>query len=592
MRKTNIIMVLAAAVITGACVLGYMAFFHPPVEAAAAGMPSSSPGGSANYIAADISSWNDTITSNTDNIDFAALKTQVDAVYIRAFSHTTTSISVDKQAVNFANSAQGVGLRYGFYFYFIPTANTGDAKAQARIFYNFSKSFAFSCVPVLDVENNTAGLGKAAFAASVKAFTDEYRSLSGFDMMIYTNPGFMDTNFDTSFPWNIYKLWIAHYDTDILKISAPMEGLSWMPQSKWCWSDWDMWQYTDKGILSSVPSSKPLPTDADQTKGHLDLNHATESIFLSTPSAAVPVSAGTVIYQSHVQDSGWQAWASNGGDSGTSGQSRRLEAIRIMLDGMAGGIEYKTQVQDIGWLDWVADGNVSGTSGQSKRLEAIQIRLTGTAEAKYDVYYRVHAQDTGWMGWAKNGEPAGTAGYGYRLESIDIMLVEKGGLAPGSTIQPYKDYYLRPLVSYQTHVQDIGWQGYVSNGAMSGTSEQSKRLEAIQIKLQNIDGSIEYSTHVQDYGWMAVSANDAVSGTSGLSKRLEAIQIQLKGAAADLYDIYYCVHAQNTGWLDWAKNGASAGTAGFGYRLEAIKVQLVFKGGAAPGPIARPFVQA
>ena len=263
-----------------------------------------------------------------------------------------------------------------------------------------------------------------------------------------------------------------------------------------------------------------------------------------------------------------------------------------MLDGMAGGIEYKTQVQDIGWLDWVADGNVSGTSGQSKRLEAIQIRLTGTAEAKYDVYYRVHAQDTGWMGWAKNGEPAGTAGYGYRLESIDIMLVEKGGLAPGSTIQPYKDYYLRPLVSYQTHVQDIGWQGYVSNGAMSGTSEQSKRLEAIQIKLQNIDGSIEYSTHVQDYGWMAVSANDAVSGTSGLSKRLEAIQIQLKGAAADLYDIYYCVHAQNTGWLDWAKNGASAGTAGFGYRLEAIKVQLVFKGGAAPGPIARPFVQA
>ncbi|MDD4096940.1 MAG: hypothetical protein PHP22_11955 [Oscillospiraceae bacterium] len=45
------------------------------------------------------------------------------------------------------------------------------------------------------------------------------------------------------------------------------------------------------------------------------------------------------------------------------------------------------------------------------------------------------------------------------------------------------------------------------------------------------------------------------------------------------------------GWLDWAKNGESAGTAGFSYRLEAIKIVLVPKGGAAPGPTARPFVQ-
>ncbi|MDD4096508.1 MAG: hypothetical protein PHP22_09745 [Oscillospiraceae bacterium] len=45
------------------------------------------------------------------------------------------------------------------------------------------------------------------------------------------------------------------------------------------------------------------------------------------------------------------------------------------------------------------------------------------------------------------------------------------------------------------------------------------------------------------------------------------------------------------GWLDWAKNGESAGTAGFSYRLEAIKIVLVPKGGAAPGPTVRAFVQ-
>jgi len=577
MRSKKTIMVFVVSLIAVLSVFSYVTFIHPVVLAAAAGsMPSA---GTADLKVTDLSEWNDLYSTDADNINFSVLKTQVDAVYIRSFSHTSSKITVDKQAANFASSAQNANLKYGFYFYFIPTANTGDARAQARIFYNFVKSYSYSCVPVLDVEDNTAGLPKAQLAASVQAFTDEFKSLSGFDMMIYTNPYFMSTSFDTSFNWSQYMLWIAQYDA-----LAPMSGISsWMPQSSWCWSSWNMWQYTSTDTLSSIPLS---------SGNHLDMSHATPGILLNSPAAAVPVSSGTVIYQSHVQNSGWQDWVSNGADSGTSGQSRRLEAIRIMLDGMAGGIEYKTQVQDIGWMDWVADGNVSGTSGQSKRLEAIQIRLTGAAAAQYDVYYRVHAQDTGWMDWAKNGESAGTAGYSYRLESIDIRLVAKGSAAPGSTTQPYKDFYSQPLVSYQTHVQDIGWQGYVSNGTVSGTSAQSKRLEAIQIKLQNIAGGIEYRTHVQDIGWMDWAADDGLSGTYGQSKRLEAIQISLTGAAKDMYDVYYCVHAQNNGWLDWAKNGEPAGTAGFSYRLEAIKVVLVFKGGAAPGPTARPFVQA
>lgn len=81
--------------------------------------------------------------------------------------------------------------------------------------------------------------------------------------------------------------------------------------------------------------------------------------------------------------------------------------------------------------------NMSGTSGQSKRLEAIQIRLTGEMANHYDVYYRVHAQQFGWLGWAKNGESAGTAGYSYRLEGIEVRLVPKGEAAPGSTANSF-----------------------------------------------------------------------------------------------------------------------------------------------------------
>ena len=41
------------------------------------------------------------------------------------------------------------------------------------------------------------------------------------------------------------------------------------------------------------------------------------------------------------------------------------------------GIRYRTHVQTYGWQKYVRDGQLSGTSGESKRLEGIRIRLTG-----------------------------------------------------------------------------------------------------------------------------------------------------------------------------------------------------------------------
>ncbi len=95
--------------------------------------------------------------------------------------------------------------------------------------------------------------------------------------------------------------------------------------------------------------------------------------------------------------------------------------------------------------------------------------------------------------------------------------------------------------------------------------------------------SVSYRTHVQTYGWQAWVKNGSLSGTSGKAKRLEAIQIRLTGEMAQQYDVYCRVHAQHFGWLDWASNGQSAGTAGYSYRLEAIEIKLVEKGKSAPG---------
>lgn len=148
-----------------------------------------------------------------------------------------------------------------------------------------------------------------------------------------------------------------------------------------------------------------------------------------------------------------------------------------------------------------------------------------------------------------------------------------------------KAFTIMPKVSYRTQVQTYGWEkNYTSNGGVSGTMGQGKRLETIQIKAEGADNlDIEYRTHVQSFGWQNWTSNGANSGTVGLGKRLEAIQIRLKGDDAERYDVYYRVHAQSYGWLNWAKNGEYSGTAGLGKRLEAIQIIVVKKGADAPG---------
>ena len=290
----------------------------------------------------------------------------------------------------------------------------------------------------------------------------------------------------------------------------------------------------------------------------------------------------SISYKVHRQDYDWEEdWKKDGQTSGTEGQCKRLEAIRIKLpDGVSGSIEYRTHIQDIGWeKNWSKDGAKSGTEGQCKRLEAIQIKLTGEVAENYDVYYSVHAENFGWLGWAKNGEEAGTAGYGYRLEAIRIQLVTKGDKAP-ELIGTIKEAMKARLVGYQTHVQDYGTQAYVYDGAMAGTEGECKRMESIRMKLpSSMNSSIQYRSHVQNIGWEKKwASNGSLSGTTGQCKRLEAIQIKLSGDVAENYDVYYRVHAQDYGWLAWAKNGESSGTEGYAKRLEAIEVRLVPKG--------------
>ena len=294
---------------------------------------------------------------------------------------------------------------------------------------------------------------------------------------------------------------------------------------------------------------------------------------------------------SHVSYEGWQNYVTDGKISGTTGQSKRVEAVRLTINKKTdtNGIAYSTYVKNAGWQNEVGNGAVSGTTGQSKTIEAIKIRLTGDLENQYDIYYRVHVAYMGWLGWTKNGEAAGAVGYGYNIEAVQVVLVEKDGIAPGSTDDYYREVPLK--VNYTSHVSYVGWQSYVSAGSTSG--KVGNNVEAIRLSLNKptTNTAVKYSTYMHNKGWSSESSNGTMSGTTGQNGKIEAIKISLSDNLAEAYDIYYRVYISGIGWLDWTSNGGAAGYVGYNKSIQAYQVVLVTKGEAAPGETTNPYYE-
>lgn len=150
-------------------------------------------------------------------------------------------------------------------------------------------------------------------------------------------------------------------------------------------------------------------------------------------------------------------------------------------------------------------------------------------------------------------------------------------------------------ISYASHVQHIGWQDAVKNGAESGTEGKAYRDEAIAFSLSGAnvpsDASLTVQVHGQTYGWQTpktFKAGQAIDlsnyvGTTGQKKRIEAIKITLNNMPG--YAVVYRAHCQSIGWTDWVEtengtaieNAAMAGTTGKAKRLEALEVKVICK---------------
>ncbi len=141
------------------------------------------------------------------------------------------------------------------------------------------------------------------------------------------------------------------------------------------------------------------------------------------------------------------------------------------------------------------------------------LTIPGKTSTQYSVSYQAHVQNIGWQAWVSDGEKAGTEGQSLRAEALKIKLVN----APAGA-----------SIKYQAHVQNLGWQDWVSNGQEAGTDGQSLRLEAIKITLENMPGySIQYQAHIQNIGWQAWVSDGQEAGTHGQSLRMEAVRIKI-----------------------------------------------------------------
>ncbi|MHC1681915.1 MAG: hypothetical protein AB6733_03035 [Clostridiaceae bacterium] len=228
----------------------------------------------------------------------------------------------------------------------------------------------------------------------------------------------------------------------------------------------------------------------------------------------------------------------------------------------------QTHIRGYGWVNWLDVTKPGHETTVNGGLEAIRVKLVG-APANYHVQYQALVQGIGWQSWVQDGEVAGTTGKSKKIEAIRFTIVK----SPDSDLKNKNE---NVEVNYDSHVQDIGWTQYVSDGESTGTVGQSKKIEALHIKLLNAPSNmkIKYQTHVQNIGWQKWVQNGQLAGTTGKNLRVEALRISLENTPPG-YHLEYQAHVQNIGWQKWVRDGQIAGTVGKGLRVEALRIRIV-----------------
>lgn len=174
----------------------------------------------------DVSQWQ-------GDIDYARVRDAgIQIVYMKAGEG---SGFVDPYFERNYREARRHHLDIGFY-HFVTARTVDEGRRQAHFFATLINEKDMECRPAMDFEQ-VSGLTKREANAIARAYMEELERLTGYRPVVYSNA------YDAQVLWERslarYPLWIADYGRD-------------EPYTTGHWSDWEGFQYSDKGRISGV----------------------------------------------------------------------------------------------------------------------------------------------------------------------------------------------------------------------------------------------------------------------------------------------------------------------------------------------------
>lgn len=328
-------------------------------------------------LAADVSEFQ-------GEIDWAQFSKAVDLVIIRAYNGSRA----DKYWTRNVAMAEKYKVPYGVYMFSQATTKEQSRKentALIKLLEGHSPNY-----PVfLDKENTRFNYGPTARIVAEQFYDDMFAA--GYIPGLYTG-------------WYFYDQYLAGVKTESLWLASYGTNDGTAQEGRRPPYDLDGWQYTSVAKVAGITAN---------------------TVDLSRFYKEYDTSAIRIRYQPHCQSYGWKEPSFNGEWAGTTGEGKRLEALRIdPPEGVE--LEVTVHLQGIGdkVYSGIRHGNnmVIGTVGESRRMEGISMRCTKNLTGR-KLYYQVHSQTFGDMPACGEGEFAGTRGQSKRMEAIRIGFV-------------------------------------------------------------------------------------------------------------------------------------------------------------------------
>lgn len=217
--------------------------------------------------------------------------------------------------------------------------------------------------------------------------------------------------------------------------------------------------------------------------------------------------------------------------------------------------DYKVNIYDQDNVLLYSDSSVMTTSipiNNCSIEDEKDINILGNSYDEFSISYDSYLSNIGWQGNVQEGEVSGTIGN----EHIEAFRIDGNNIKENINIK------------YQSYIQYSGWQDMKSIGEESGTEGKKLAIEAVRISIETDKNfNITYRVYVQGMGWQDWKANGDIAGTTGINKPISAIQIKLIKNS-----LSYKAHVSNIGWQEEQKDGKVVGTVGESKAIEAFKI--------------------